>query len=93
MSTAPAMIRQADPSAAAASRPRRGGHPRDSDNPAKRRTKMRWAFLVLSGQVLVKEAAFVNRVERHTITRWIRQMLQEEGTEGDALRRLDGRRR
>lgn len=69
-------------------RRRSGGRPRDADNPAKRAKQYRWAYLVLSGQALVREAAAANGVDRHTITRWIKALLASGEPEAEGLRRV-----
>lgn len=51
--------------------PRRGRPPDAAKYPAKYQAQLRWAYLVRSGQVLVKEAARANRVSRRTILRWV----------------------
>ena len=73
------------------SRPRHpGGRPRDASNPGKRATQYRWAYLVLSDQARIKEAAAANGVHRNTIHRWIRELLASGEPEAEGLRRVVG---
>lgn len=66
----------------------RGGRPRSADDPDKRKTQVKYAALVLTGALLVKQAAAAANVSRQTIWRWVNEQLASDEPEAEGLRRL-----
>lgn len=50
-----------------------GGRPRDKDNPAKRATQFRLAYLVLSKYISFDEGLILGKVNARTFNGWISQ--------------------
>jgi hypothetical protein len=70
---------------------RRGGRPRIAGDAAGRRDMIRLAWLVLSGALLVKEAAAAAGMHRNTLWKRIREFLADGEPDTDKLRELADR--
>lgn len=72
--------------------PRKRGRPPQVLTPARRKARIRLAFLVLSGALLIREAAAMEGVDRRTILRRIGDLLGDGEADTEGLRRLGHRR-
>lgn len=70
---------------------RRAGRPKAVVDPTLRRKRIRLAYLVLKGHLLVKEAAIIAGVHRQTFWRRVTELLEDGQPDTDHLRELADR--
>lgn len=71
--------------------PRRPCRPRAAESRATRLERIKWAALILTGALLLKQAAAAAGVTRKTMGRWVAEALGYDDPEAEALRRQLGR--